>query len=56
MKMYKRYYHITVTDSDGKLVYETEEYSGYSTDEEMRYLRRTYPNHRVYAEFKEEEL
>lgn len=54
--MWKRFYEITVTDQQGKVVYRGEEYSGYATSEELRYLDREYPGCTVEAEFKEYEL
>lgn len=54
--MWKRFYQITVTDQQGNVVHTGEEYSGYATSEELRYLDREYPNCTVEAVFKEEEL
>ncbi len=51
--MEKRFYEITVTDQQGKVVHKGEEYSGYSTSEELHYLDRKYPDCTVEAEFKE---
>jgi hypothetical protein len=56
MKLFKRFYHITVTNQAGKVVSETEEYSGYATSEEMMMLRREHPGCTVEAEFKEFEV
>ena len=53
MKMWKRFYEITVTSPKGKLLHKSEEYSGYSTSEELMYLDRKYPDCKVEAEFKE---
>lgn len=54
--MWKRFYEITVTNKAGEVVHRGEEYSGYATSEELRYLDREYPDCTVEAEFKEEEL
>ncbi len=54
--MWKRFYKITVTNEAGVVVHKGEEYSGYSTSEELRYLDRKYPNCKVEAEFIEYEL
>ena len=56
MKMWKRFYEITVTSPEGKLLHKSEEYSGYSTSEELMYLDREYPNCTVEAVYKEEEI
>lgn len=56
MKMWKRFYEITVTSPEGKLLHKSEEYSGYSTSEELMYLDRQYPACKVEAEFKEFEI
>ena len=56
MTMFKRFYEITVTDKSGKVVHTGEEYSGYSTSEELMYLDRQYPDCKVEAEFKEFEI
>jgi hypothetical protein len=53
MQMVKRFYEITVTSLQGKVLRTAEEYSGYATSEEMMYLRREYPDCQVEAEFKE---
>jgi hypothetical protein len=53
MQMVKRFYEITVTSPQGKVLRTAEEYSGYATSEEMMYLRREYPDCQVEAEFKE---
>ena len=56
MTMFKRFYEITVTSPEGKLLHKSEEYSGYSTSEELMYLDRQYPDCKVEAEFKEFEI
>ena len=56
MKMWKRFYEITVTNKAGNVVHKGEEYSGYSTSEELMYLDRKYPDCKVEAEFKEFEI
>ena len=56
MQMVKRFYEITVTSPEGKVLRTAEEYSGYATSEEMMYLRREYPDCKVEAEFKEFEI
>ena len=53
MQMVKRFYEITVTSPQGKVLRTAEEYSGYATSEEIMYLRREYPDCTVEAEFKE---
>ena len=53
MQMVKRFYEITVTNKAGTVVHKGEEYSGYSTSEELLYLDRKYPDCTVEAEFKE---
>jgi len=53
MQMVKRFYEITVTSNQGKVLHTTEEYSGYATSEEMMYLKKQYPYAKVEAEFKE---
>tara|TARA_B110000971_G_scaffold51708_1_gene52390 strand:+ start:706 stop:957 length:252 start_codon:yes stop_codon:yes gene_type:complete len=55
MKLYKRFYLITVTDTSGKILRTQEEYSGASTSEEMMYLKREYPGRRVDCEYFEVE-
>jgi hypothetical protein len=54
--MWKRFYEITVTSPKGKLLHKSEEYSGYSTSEELMYLDKQYPDCKVEAEFKEYEI
>ena len=56
MTLFKRFYEITVTNKAGKVVHKGEEYSGYSTSEELMYLDREYPNCTVEAVYKEEEI
>ena len=56
MKMWKRFYEITVTSLEGKVLHTAEEYSGYSASEEIMYLKRNYPGCTVEAEFKEFEI
>ena len=56
MTLFKRFYEITVTNKAGKVVHKGEEYSGYSTSEELMYLDRKYPNCTVEAVYKEEEI
>ena len=55
MKLYKRFYLITVTDTSGKILRTQEEYSGASTSEEMMYLKREYPGRKVDCEYFEVE-
>jgi len=54
--MFKCFYEITVTSPEGKVLHKGEEYSGYSTSEEIMYLRRRYPDCKVEAEYKQIDL
>jgi hypothetical protein len=52
MKMCKCFYELTVTNLSGEVVHTAEEYSGYSTDEELNWLEKLYPDYTVSAEYK----
>lgn len=56
MKMYKRYYLITVTDKKGKVVHTQEEFSGNSASEEMMMLSKEFPGHEITSKFFQEEI
>ena len=56
MKLYKRYYLITVTDKSGKIVHEREEFSGHNASEEMMMLGKEYPNCEITTVLKMEEV
>ncbi len=55
MKLYQRYYLITVTNKKGKVVHTAKELSGHSVMEEMMMLGNEYPNCEVSYEFVQKE-
>ena len=60
MKMYKRFYEITIRDKDGQVVYVTEAFSGNEANERVFYIHwHLYPTSEGFTsevEFKEVEL
>ena len=56
MKLYKRYYLITVTDKSGKIVREAEEFNGNDASEEVMMLGKEYPNCEIATVLKMEEV
>lgn len=56
MKFYQRYYLITVTNKQGKVVYTAKELSGHSVMEEMMMLGNEYPKCEVSYKFVEKKV